>query len=197
MPSSCAALRLSCLVSSSARRIRSRSISRIGVTEPAAAPLEGTVPRSTLSGRCSLAMSPVPLSTTARWITLRSSRTLQGQVYRSRSFSVSGARPRTWRLSCRLNSSMNVRANSGMSSLRRQVDREHVEPVEKVLAQLVGADGLRGHAVGGGDHAHVHLDLGLAAADAPEAALLEHAQQLGLGVGVHLRDLVEEQGAAV
>src|SRR5207237_8100426 len=46
-------------------------------------------------------------------------------------------------------------------------------------------------------HTYVHLDLGLAAADAPEAALLQHAEELGLRIGVHLRDLVEEKRAAI
>ena len=63
---------------------------------------------------------------------------------------------------------------------RRQVDREHVEPVEEVLAQLAVGDRLGRVLVGGGHHAHVDLDLVLAAAHAPEAAFLQHAQQLGL-----------------
>src|SRR5262249_27577789 len=45
--------------------------------------------------------------------------------------------------------------------------------------------------------ANVDLDLRLAAAHATEVALLEDAQELGLRGVVHLRDLVEEQGAAV
>ena len=79
----------------------------------------------------------------------------------------------------------------------RQVDREDVEPIEEVLAKLVRADRLRRHAVRRGDHAHVHLDLRLAAADEAEAAFLQNAEQLGLRVGVHLRNLVQEQSAAV
>ena len=39
--------------------------------------------------------------------------------------------------------------------------------------------------------------IGCAAADALELALLEHAQQLGLGLEGHLADLVEEERAAV
>ena len=38
---------------------------------------------------------------------------------------------------------------------------------------------------------------GLVAADALEALLLQHAQQLGLRGGRHVADLVEEQRAAV
>ena len=39
--------------------------------------------------------------------------------------------------------------------------------------------------------------IGARAADALELALLEHAEQLGLGFGGHLADLVEEERAAV
>ena len=38
---------------------------------------------------------------------------------------------------------------------RRQVDREHGQPVQQVLAQLAFADRLLRIAVGGGDDAHV------------------------------------------
>ena len=51
-------------------------------------------------------------------------------------------------------------------------------------------------AVGRGDPAHVDLERARAA-DALEAALLEHAQQLGLQLGLELADLVEEERAAV
>ena len=50
--------------------------------------------------------------------------------------------------------------------------------------------------VGGGDDPHVDVLLG-AAAEAPERALLQHAQQLDLRRRHHLGDLVEEQRAAV
>ncbi len=51
-------------------------------------------------------------------------------------------------------------------------------------------------AVGRGHDANVDLDR-LAAADALELALLQHAQQLDLHVGGQIAHLVEEQGAAV
>ena len=50
--------------------------------------------------------------------------------------------------------------------------------------------------VGGGEHAHVHLD-GAGAADPLELLLLEDAQHLGLALQAHVADLVEEQGGAV
>ena len=51
-------------------------------------------------------------------------------------------------------------------------------------------------AVGGGDHAHVHLDR-VRVADALELALLQHAQQLHLQRRAHRADFVEEQRALV
>ena len=50
-------------------------------------------------------------------------------------------------------------------------------------------------AVGGGDDAHVDLHLAVAA-DAHDAARLEHAQELDLQLDGHLGDLVEEERAA-
>ena len=50
--------------------------------------------------------------------------------------------------------------------------------------------------MGRGDDAHVDVD-GPGAAHTLEAALLEHAQHLRLGLGRHVADLVEEDGAAV
>ena len=48
----------------------------------------------------------------------------------------------------------------------------------------------------GGDDPDVDRDL-LGAADAEEAALLEHAQQVDLHLGRDVADLVEEERAAV
>ena len=74
-------------------------------------------------------------------------------------------------------------------------DREHVQPVE-IFAELAGLDGLHRVHVGRRDHPHVHRLL-LAAAQPPERALLQHAQQLDLGGRHHLGNLVEEQRAAM
>ena len=51
-------------------------------------------------------------------------------------------------------------------------------------------------AVRRGDHAHVDA-FGAAAADLLDLALLQRAQDLGLGAQAHVADLVEEQRAAV
>ena len=77
---------------------------------------------------------------------------------------------------------------------RRQHDRDDVEAVVQVLAEPALGDGLGQVLVGGGDDPDVGLQF-LEAADAAEAPLLQHAQQLHLHHRAHLADLVEEDGA--
>ena len=79
---------------------------------------------------------------------------------------------------------------------RWQLDREDVETIVEILAELAVAYRLAQIAVGGGDDAHVGLD-GLVAPDALELVLLQDAQDLDLCLLGHLPDLVEEDGAAV
>ena len=79
---------------------------------------------------------------------------------------------------------------------RRHPDREHVEAVVEVLAELAVLDQLDHVAVGGGDQAEVDLHRPLGA-DGIDLALLQRAQQLDLRVERQLADLVEEQRAAV
>ena len=79
---------------------------------------------------------------------------------------------------------------------RRHLDRHDVQPVVEVLAELAGLDHRRQVAVGGGDQPHVDLDRPRAA-EPLELVLLQDAQDLGLRVGAHVADFVEEQRAAV
>ena len=72
---------------------------------------------------------------------------------------------------------------------------KHREPIHEVLAQLAVGHRLARIAVGGGDDAHPRAQLFLAA-DAGEAAGLQHAQQAHLHFRRHLGDLVQEQRAA-
>ena len=65
----------------------------------------------------------------------------------------------------------------------------------EVLAERAFAHALLEVLVRGRDHAHVGLDL-LMAADAVEGAVGEHAQQARLQLGRHVADLVEEERAA-
>jgi hypothetical protein len=77
---------------------------------------------------------------------------------------------------------------------RRQADGDHVQAIEQILAELALADRLAQVAMGGGDDAHIGLD-GNPAAHGGEFALLQHAQQPGLGIQRHVADLVQEQRA--
>ena len=78
---------------------------------------------------------------------------------------------------------------------RRQVQRDHVEAVEEVGAEVAPPHLLLEVAVGGGDDPNVHRDR-LGGADRDHFPLLQHAQQLHLERGRHLAHFVEEEGAA-
>ena len=79
---------------------------------------------------------------------------------------------------------------------RRHVDRDDVEAVVEVLAELPVGDHLRQVAVGRRDDADVGAQRA-GAAEALELVLLQDAQDLRLRVGAHVADFVEEQRAAV
>ncbi len=77
-----------------------------------------------------------------------------------------------------------------------QVDREDVDPVPEVGAELPVADHRSEVAMGGGDDPHVDMQLVLPA-DPLEAPILQNAQQAHLHGRRELANLIEEQGAAV
>ena len=79
---------------------------------------------------------------------------------------------------------------------RRQRDGDHVDAVEEVLAEVAVADRLAEVAVRGCEDADVHLRLHVRS-DAPDDAVLQHAQELNLHRRRGLADLVEEDRAAV
>src|SRR4029079_12299142 len=79
---------------------------------------------------------------------------------------------------------------------RRQADREHVEPVVQLLAELAVLDPLLEVEDGRADQPDIDLD-GLRPPDALELALLQRAQELDLDLDRQVADLVEEQRAAV
>ena len=79
---------------------------------------------------------------------------------------------------------------------RRHVDREDVEPVVEILAEGAVLGEVEQAPVGGRDQPDVD-PLDLARADRLDLALLEHAEQLCLGVERQLADLVEEDRAAM
>ena len=79
---------------------------------------------------------------------------------------------------------------------RRHADADHVQAMVEILAEAAFAHARLEVLVGGGDDAHIRLDL-LVAADPVEAALREHPQQPGLQLCRHVADFVQEQSAAL
>ena len=79
---------------------------------------------------------------------------------------------------------------------RRDLDAEDIKPIEKIGTELALLDQLFQILVGGGDAAEVHLD-GLVAAHAGDFALLQYAQQVGLGLQGNVADFVQENRSAL
>src|SRR5438067_861490 len=77
-----------------------------------------------------------------------------------------------------------------------QLDTEDVQPVIEIRAETAGLHQRFKALVGRRDGPEIDLDL-LVAADADDLLLLEHAQQVGLGLQADVADLVEEDGASV
>ena len=75
-------------------------------------------------------------------------------------------------------------------------NREDAEAVVEVFAEGLVVDGLEQVAVGGGDDPDVDRQR-RAAADALDLALLEDAEELGLGLQGEIADLVQEEAPAV
>ncbi|KAG0953689.1 hypothetical protein G6F31_013370 [Rhizopus arrhizus] len=153
--------------STSSMRARSGSLPAPGAGRGAAA-VRGRL-RSATSMRLPVA------SSWARWITLRSSRTLPGH-------------------GCRC-SAVAAALDSDLSEARKRSARGTMSPGQ-IFAEGAVAD--HGRKVGIGRTDHAHLDLALAVgAQALETAGFQHAQQLHLPAQRQVADLVEEQGAAV
>src|ERR1019366_7278666 len=79
-----------------------------------------------------------------------------------------------------------------MVAQRRHLDVEDVEAVEEVTAQMAALHRLLRILVGCCDNAYVDRRFGFTP-KAAEFTVLEHAEQLGLGGGGHLTNLVEQQ----
>ena len=89
-----------------------------------------------------------------------------------------------------------------MSSLplaqRRQLELDDLQPVVQILAEARPCStAFLEIAVRGRYDPDVDLEWARGPADALEGTLLQHAQNLGLGLGLHVADLVEEDRAAV
>ena len=84
----------------------------------------------------------------------------------------------------------------GALAQRRHAQGDGVDPEVQVLAQLAVAERRIEIDVRRADQPEVDADDAIAA-DRPVLALLQHAQQLGLQIGRHLADLVEQQRPAL
>ena len=79
---------------------------------------------------------------------------------------------------------------------RRHMKRDHIQAVEQIFAEIAALDFLFQILVGGGDHAHVHLN-GFRGAHRLKALLFERPQNLGLRLERHVADFIQEQRSAV
>ena len=79
---------------------------------------------------------------------------------------------------------------------RRNKNGNDRQPVIEILAELLFAHGFFQIAIGGCDHAHIHLHIANAA-NAPDHLVFQHAQQFGLQQRRKLANFVEKQRASV
>src|SRR5579864_915252 len=79
---------------------------------------------------------------------------------------------------------------------RWNVNVDHIETIEKVLAKLSLTDCLFEVAMRGGNDAYVYFDR-LIASQPQEFSILEHLEEFGLEPDIHVSNLVEQDGATV
>src|SRR5437870_3965169 len=79
---------------------------------------------------------------------------------------------------------------------RRNLKRNYVESKEKIAAKSSFLNLFFQTLVGGGDHAHINSDWGVAA-DGLESLLFKRAQNFRLHARAHVRDFVEKKRRAV
>src|SRR5438874_7378874 len=84
----------------------------------------------------------------------------------------------------------------GAIAERRNVKRNDIETIEKILTKTAVQDFLFEILVSSGDDANVHTN-GLIGADRFEALFFEYAQNLGLSAEAHVADFIEKQSAAI
>src|SRR6516164_10749316 len=75
---------------------------------------------------------------------------------------------------------------------RRQVDRQHIEAVIEILAQLACRNRLAQPHIGRRDYPDINLDR-LTPTDAQDLSFLQKAQQQPLQVYRHVADFIEKQ----
>src|SRR4029077_20503158 len=78
----------------------------------------------------------------------------------------------------------------------RKIDVKDVKTVEKIFPQELLCYSLLHRPVSGREHPDIDQNL-VIAAQSPELGVLENPQKLGLHLGWHLRDFIEQQRALV
>src|SRR6185437_12533275 len=78
----------------------------------------------------------------------------------------------------------------------RDMDADHVKAIEKVFAKNALLHPPFQRLVGGGKHAHINLDIALAA-QPREFMVLQDVQQFCLQGGMHLTDFIQKNRAPV
>ncbi len=76
------------------------------------------------------------------------------------------------------------------------MNRNGIDPVEKILPELSLGDRFLQFLVGGTDDANIHLDL-LFPPDPGQGAILQKPENLFLGGHRHVTDFVQEQGSPI
>ena len=135
-------------------------------------------------------------SASCRATALRSSRTLPGHGSSSQRESTSRGSASGVAAELEPRTAREERDVAAASPQRRQLDARDGEAVEEVVAEAPGCDLAVEIAPRRGEDAHVDLDP-LVAADAPDLAALDRAEELRLEREVEIADLVDEERAAV
>src|SRR5690349_13588592 len=76
----------------------------------------------------------------------------------------------------------------------RDIDREHIQAIVQVFPQAARFYRFLNLHVGSGQDAHIYVNQ-LASAQTRKLVILKDVQKLGLQMGAHFRDFVEEDGA--
>src|SRR3989441_625402 len=151
------------------------------------------------SGKSFATSSSPSAITTARSIVFFNSLTFPGQSYSTSRRKALWPIARTGNSKCSAAARANFSASTNVfASLAqwRNLNRNHMQTVEKISAKISRRNLLLQWPVSGADNAHIHRNR-FVASQAFDAPLFERAEQFCLHVGAHVSDLVQKKSAAV